>query len=131
MLYLSVNEKAPVGERDMSLRGVWKMKTKKPIKKTSLLVQTAETLLVMLAAFALCYFNVFSKFEKLLTDRLELLSSEYAIYHEKFGKERDPLGEIVEAYGLSDEEIDEADKMDELYHIVCEEIQNLKRMLRK
>ncbi|MBQ2581737.1 MAG: CHASE2 domain-containing protein, partial [Ruminococcus sp.] len=46
------------------------MKAKKPIKKSSLLVQTAETVLVMLAAFAICYFNVFSKFEKLLTDRV-------------------------------------------------------------
>ena len=53
-----------------SVMGREEMKVKKPIKKASLLVQTAETLLVVLVAFAICYFNVFSKFEKLLTDRV-------------------------------------------------------------
>lgn len=68
--------------------------------------------------------------EKLLTDRLELLESAYAAYYEKFGQEKDPLGEIAEAYGLSDEEIDEADQIINLYQAVGEEIQTLKKMLR-
>ena len=49
---------------------------------------------------------------------------------EKFGQEKDPLGEIAEAYGLSDEEIDEADQIINLYQAVGEEIQTLKKMLR-
>ena len=38
--------------------------------KKSVLLMAAETVIVILVSFVLCYFNVFSKFEKLLTDRL-------------------------------------------------------------
>ena len=68
--------------------------------------------------------------EKLLTDRLDLLVSAYSIYYEKFGQEKDPLGEIVESYGLPDEEIDAAEQIVNLYQAVGEEIQILKKMLR-
>ena len=68
--------------------------------------------------------------EELLTDRLKLLESAYAVYYEKFGQEKDPLGEIVETYNLPDEEIDAAEQIVNLYQAVGEEIQILKKMLR-
>lgn len=46
------------------------MKNKKLISRSKWLVMTAETVIVVLISFLLCYFNVFGKFEKLLTDRL-------------------------------------------------------------
>ena len=46
------------------------MKNKTFGSRRKLLVMVCETVVVMLAVFALCWFNVFGKFEKLLTDRL-------------------------------------------------------------
>ncbi len=68
--------------------------------------------------------------EKLLTDRMALLQAAYEIYNEKFGQEKDPLGEIVETYNLPDEEIDAAEQIVNLYQAVGDEIQVLKKMLR-
>ncbi len=45
-------------------------KTLKPTNKKSVVVKTAETLIIMIAAFLICYFNVFESFEKLMTDKL-------------------------------------------------------------
>lgn len=45
-------------------------KTARPKSKKSLIAKTAETLIIMLVAFLVCYFNTFESFEKLLTDRL-------------------------------------------------------------
>ncbi len=46
------------------------MKNKTFGSRRKLLVMVCEAVVVMLAVFALCRFNVFGKFEKLLTDRL-------------------------------------------------------------
>ena len=68
--------------------------------------------------------------EQLLTARLALLQSAYDSYNEKFGKTRDPLGEIVETYKLPDEEIEAAEQIVNLYRAVGDEIPVLREMLR-
>lgn len=65
-------------------------------------------------------------FDTLVDTRLEYLQKEYEIYRDKYGKEKDPLDAIMEAYKIEDDDIEYAQRIVDLYDVIGEVIEEQK-----